>query len=255
MNMKKLKPLIAGNWKMYKTLEEGIHSAIELKRKVSMVRDVEIAVFPPFPLIIPIKKVFVNNSNISVGAQDVSPYEEGAYTGDVSAKLLKSIGCKYVIVGHSERRKYHFEDDYMCSLKIAQCLKNGIIPILCIGETIEERERGETLNKVDSQIYGALDGFSGEEVKNIVIAYEPVWAIGTGHNATPSQAQDVHCHIRKILEEKFGGDNNIRILYGGSIKPDNVKAIMAEKDIDGVLVGGASLEPLSFTKIIKFKEN
>ncbi|MCM8759222.1 MAG: triose-phosphate isomerase [Candidatus Omnitrophica bacterium] len=249
-----IKPLIAGNWKMYKTPSEAEDFAREL-REIPKFNDRDILVCPPFTAIAKVRKV-LDQTGIFVGAQNVYPAEEGAFTGEISPKMIKEAGAQYVICGHSERRQIFNEDDEFISKKVKIVLQYGMIPILCVGETLMQNEAGETFNVVEAQLKTGLKKVSDNEIKNVVIAYEPVWAIGTGKNATPQQAQTVHSFIRKILKEMFGDiASSIRILYGGSVKPENIDQLMAEQDINGVLVGGASLKIDSFSRIIGFKKN
>lgn len=249
------KPFIAGNWKMYTNVEEARKLAIALKNKVISVKDVDIVVAPPFTNLVPVYEI-IKDSNIKLSAQNLFNENYGAYTGEVNADMILSAGCKYVIIGHSERRQYFKEDDMLLRKKVKNALEKGLIPIFCIGETLEERESNVTEKVIDSQIKNGLSSLSIDEFQKVIIAYEPVWAIGTGKTATPQQAQDVHAFIRKLISSIYNEETamNTIILYGGSVKPDNVKSLMAEKDIDGALVGGASLKAEDFTKIIKFNE-
>jgi triosephosphate isomerase len=243
------KPIIAGNWKMYKTEAEAVDFVKKLKSQVADVHDRTIVVCPPFPVLSKVWDEICNN-NIALGAQDLFWEDEGAYTGEVSAPMLKAVGCTYVIIGHSERRQYFRETDETVNKKLFSALKHRLIPIVCIGEKLEEREKGITFQILERQIKGSFNNITVEEWKKIVIAYEPVWAIGTGKTATPEQAQEVHAFIRKLLPKEVA--DKVRILYGGSIKPENIKDLMAQADIDGGLVGGASLKIDSFVKIIKY---
>ncbi len=245
------KPFIAGNWKMNKTIPEAIELVKKLKEIVK-VENGEIVVIPPFTALSEVRKV-IKESKIELGAQNLHWKEKGAYTGEISPSMLKDIGCKYVIVGHSERREHFLEKDELINLKIKAALENSIHPIFCIGEKLEQREKGETIKVIDEQINKGLNGLDEKEIKNIVIAYEPVWAIGTGRTATPEQAQEVHLFIREKLKKNYGNEiaSCAIILYGGSVKADNAYSLIKEKDIDGALVGGASLEAESFGKIIE----
>lgn len=246
-----IRPLIAGNWKMYKTPSEAEEFACELKN-VSKFDDRDILVCPPFPAISGVSKILAG-TNIFVGAQNVYPAREGAFTGEVSPLMLKDIGVKYVICGHSERRHIFGETDDFISEKVRIVVEYDMIPILCIGETLQQNEAGETFAVVERQLKEGLKHISDAKIKNVVIAYEPVWAIGTGKNATPQQAQKVHSFIREIIRNLYGDiARRIRILYGGSVKPENIDELMAEEDINGVLVGGASLKIDSFSRIIGF---
>jgi triosephosphate isomerase len=251
----KRKPLIAGNWKMYKNLDEAVDLARKLKNSLSMIRDIEVVLIPPFPLIYSVRKALGDDSLIKAGAQDSSGNKEGAYTGDVSAGMLSSIGCSYVLAGHSERREYHLETDGQISCKVRAIIDAGLSVILCMGESLAERDANRVFEKIDRQVREDLKTVKQEEFSHIVIAYEPIWAIGTGRTATPAQAQEVHAHIRSLIGSLFGENNasNLRILYGGSVKPENIKELMAQDDIDGALVGGASLNAESFSRIVKFR--
>jgi triosephosphate isomerase (TIM) len=244
-------PLIAGNWKMFKTVHDAVVYAKELRGLVKDMEDVEIVIAPPFTALHPVAEA-VRNSVVAVAAQDMFWEKEGAYTGEVSATMIREAGAEYVIIGHSERRQYFGETDLSVNRKTAAALTAGLIPIVCIGETLEERERNDTTDVLDRQIKQGLDGITGAQVASLVIAYEPVWAIGTGRVATAEQAQQAHDHIRRRLRGWFGADSaeQCHILYGGSVKPDNVKEIIGQADVDGALVGGASLEVPGFVDII-----
>jgi triosephosphate isomerase len=246
-------PIIAGNWKM-NTVIEGAKTLVEdLKARVRDATNVEIVVCPPFITLTTVRDV-IEGSNIALGAQNMYWEKSGAFTGEVSAPMLKSVGCTYVIIGHSERRAYFYETDETVNKKIFAGLAEGLQPIVCVGETLEEREKNETFDVIKRQITGGLAGLSTDQMASVVIAYEPVWAIGTGKTATPDQAQEVHAFIRKLLIEMFGEATaeSTRIQYGGSVKPENISTLMGQADIDGALVGGASLKADSFEKIIKF---
>jgi triosephosphate isomerase len=251
--MKIRKPLIAGNWKMNLDIKGSISLISELKEKIKGIEDRDILVCPSF---ISLKKVssLIKSSNIKLGAQNVCYEDKGAFTGEISAGMLKEAGCKYVIIGHSERRHIFKEDDSMINKKVKNAIKNKLRPILCVGETLNERESNKTKEVVVSQVKNCLEGLSKDDVDHLVIAYEPVWAIGTGKNASPEQAQEVHVLIRDLIKELFGSkiSSEIRILYGGSVNPDNMKDLMMQSDIDGALVGGASLKAEDFCKIIKY---
>jgi len=244
-------PFIAGNWKMFKTVQEAVVFVKELKSAVKDVADVEIVVAPPFTAVHAVAEA-ARNSNIGVAAQDMYWEREGAFTGEVSAAMVKEAGAEYVIIGHSERRRLFGETDVTVNRKVAAALAAGLTPIVCIGETLEERERNETLDVLDRQIKGGLDALGAEQVADLVLAYEPVWAIGTGKNATSAQAQEAHAHIRTRLRQWFGGDaaDRCHVLYGGSVKPDNIRELISQADVDGALVGGASLDVKSFTDIV-----
>ena len=244
-------PLIAGNWKMFKTVQEAVFFTKELRSLVKDVTDVEIVVAPPFTALHAVAEA-TRNSNISVSAQDVYWEREGAFTGEVSAAMTKEAGAEFAIVGHSERRRLFGETDVTVNRKTLAAIAVDLTPIVCIGETLEERERGETLAVLDRQIKNGLDGASADQLADLVIAYEPVWAIGTGRNATPAQAGQAHAHIRKRLRQWFGGDaaDRCHVIYGGSVKPDNIRELIAEEEVDGALVGGASLDVQSFADIV-----
>ena len=251
--MAKPLPFIAGNWKMNKTVAEALALVRDLRGMVSMVRDqVEIAVAPPFTALHPVAKA-VEGSNIKLAAQNCHWEAKGAFTGEIAPEMAKEVGCAYVIVGHSERRQFFGETDETVNRRVKAVFKAGIKPIMCVGETLAERDAGKTLSVVERQVNGGLAGLSGEEAKSIVVAYEPVWAIGTGKVATTAQAQEVHASIRKLLASAFGPAiaAGIRIQYGGSVKPDNAAELLAQPDIDGALVGGASLKADDFAKIIR----
>ncbi len=247
------KPLIAGNWKMHKTPEEARAFASQLLEELKEEREVEVVVAPPFVSLLPVKEA-LGNGPIKLAAQNVHWEKEGAFTGEVSPLMLREAGCEYVIVGHSERRGYFGETDEVVNRKVKALLDVGLKPILCVGETLKEREEGKTFEVVEAQVKGGLKDLEAEGGKELVVAYEPVWAIGTGRTATPHQAQEVQAFIRGILKELFGEEvaREIRILYGGSVKPENITELMAEEDIDGALVGGASLKVDSFVKIVRY---
>ena len=244
-------PFIAGNWKMFKTVQEAVVFVKELKSAVKDVAGVEIVVAPPFTALHAASEA-ARNSGIGIAAQDVYWEREGAFTGEVSAQMVKEAGAEYVIVGHSERRRLFGETDAHVNRKIVAAIGAGLTPIVCVGETLEERERNDTLSILDRQIKDGLDGLSAAQVADLVIAYEPVWAIGTGRVATAAQAQDAHGHIRTRLRQWFGADaaEQCHILYGGSVKPDNIRELIAEPDVDGALVGGASLDVRGFGDIV-----
>src|SRR3954452_7384664 len=244
-------PLIAGNWKMFKTVHEAVVSVKELRFLVKDVTDVEIVVAPPFTAIHAVVEA-ARNSNIGVAAQDMHWEREGAFTGEVSAAMIAEAGAEYVIIGHSERRRLFGETDVIVNRKTAAAITAGLTPIVCVGETLEERDRNETLAILDRQIKDGLDKVTGEQLSEVVVAYEPVWAIGTGKTATAAQAGEAHAHIRTRLRQWFGGDaaEKCRVIYGGSVKPGNIRELIAEPDVDGALVGGASLDLRSFTAIV-----
>jgi triosephosphate isomerase len=247
------KKLIAANWKMYKTPDQA-HEFMSafLPLVWEHTRD-EIAVCPPF-VCLPAAVLAARNSNVAVGAQDMHWEKEGAYTGAISAAMLTAVGCTHVILGHSERRQYFGETDDTVNHKLKAALEAGLTPIVCVGEVLQEREAGLTEDVLRRQCTGAFRGISGAKAQNLVIAYEPVWAIGTGKTATPQLAADAHGVIRGEAAKAFGQDmaGGLRILYGGSVKPDNAKALMSEVEIDGALVGGASLDAKSFAAIVKY---
>ncbi len=247
------RPLIAGNWKMHKTVGEAVSLVRELRENLKDVDDRDILVCPPFTAIKAVADQ-LEGSNIKVGGQDMFWEDSGAYTGEISADMLKDAGATFVIIGHSERRKYFGETNETVNKKIKKALEKGLIPIMCVGETLEQREEGKAFDVVTDHVLGGLEGLSAEQVKKVAIAYEPVWAIGTGKTATPEDADAMHAHIRKLLNEKWGVGEEVIILYGGSVKPENIDSLMAMENIDGALVGGASLKADSFTRIVKFKK-
>ncbi len=238
---------------MFTVIDEAKALVQDLKGRVQNVTNVEIVVCPPFISLQTVKDVLAG-SNIGLGAQNVFWEKNGAFTGEVSAPMLKSVGCAYVIIGHSERRTYFGETDSTVNKRIFASLTEGLKPIVCVGETLEEREAGKTFDVIKRQITGGLANLSTEQMVPVVIAYEPVWAIGTGKTATPAQAQEVHAFIRQLLKELFGQAtaDATRLQYGGSVKPENAAELMSQPDIDGALVGGASLKAETFEKIIKF---
>ena len=240
---------------MNKTISEAVSFASELKDRVSGVKNVDIVICPPFTALAKIADA-LSESNIKVGAQNVCWEEKGAFTGEVSVAMLLEAGCTYVILGHSERRAMFGDTNETVNKKLKAALRNGLLPIVCVGETLEQREKGVTQDVIKGHVQGSLAGLSEEEMKKVIIAYEPVWAIGTGKTATRQQAQEVHLYIRNLLSGMFGKEvsDGVCILYGGSVKPENIKDLMAEQDIDGGLVGGASLKPDSFEKLVKFNE-
>jgi triosephosphate isomerase len=247
------RPLIAGNWKMYKTVPEAVAAAEKLKSLVADAVNADIMIAPTFTALASVATV-IANSNIVLGAQNLFWEKEGAYTGEISADMLVSAGCKMAIIGHSERRQYFHETDNTVNRKIRAALDAHLVPILCIGETEAQREANQTFLVLDKQVQKGLEEFSSEDLKTLIIAYEPVWAIGTGKTATSAQAQEVHAYLRKWIAEKLGQAlaNSIRILYGGSVKPNNVNELMSRPDIDGALVGGASLDPDTFKQLVLF---
>ena len=246
------KPIIAGNWKMNKTVAEAVQLAKGICAGVQGVEDVEAVLIPPYIDITEVLKV-VDGTDVTVGAQNCYWVNEGAYTGEIAPKMIKEAGCTYVCIGHSERRTIFGETDEIINQKIKAAIEEGLLPILCVGELLEQREAEQTLEVVKTQLEAGLKDVSVEDAKTIVIAYEPVWAIGTGKVATPEQAQEVHKYIRELLVNIFDEEtaNVIRIQYGGSVKPDNVVEIMSQEDVDGALVGGASLKADSFCELVK----
>lgn len=242
--------VIAGNWKMNKTNAEAVEMLTELKGLVKDIKDVKIIIGAPFTALSDAVKA-VEGSQIGIAAENVYPKASGAYTGEVSPVMLKSIGVKYVIIGHSERRDYFKETNEFINEKVKAVLENGMTPILCIGEHLEDREAGKTAEVTEKQIREGLAGITPEQAENIIVAYEPVWAIGTGKTATPEVAQETHKQIREVLKDMFGkvADKMI-IQYGGSMKPANASELLAQPDIDGGLIGGASLEAASFAEIV-----
>lgn len=249
------RPLIAGNWKMFKKTAEAVNLVQEVARLTSDVRDVEVVVCPPFTALKSVSTVIeLDKLNINLGAQNMHWEEEGAFTGEISPLMLDDLGVKYVIIGHSERRQYFSETDEIINKKVKSALARNLIPIVCVGEHLEEREKSETNKVIQGQIFAGLEGLTEEEAGKIVIAYEPVWAIGTGATATPENANDVIRHIRALIGSMFSPAiaKSIRILYGGSVKPDNIDDLMVEPDIDGALVGAASLDARSFAQIVSF---
>jgi triosephosphate isomerase (TIM) len=249
------RPIIAGNWKMYKTTGEARKLALDIKNASLAGTDAaDVVICPPFVSLSAVHEV-IKGSRVKLGAQNCFWESEGAFTGEVSPRMLKDCGCEYVIVGHSERRTHFAETDDWASRKAGALLAAGISPIVCVGERLEEREAGATKDVVRAQVLGSLRGIGSEEMLRAVIAYEPVWAIGTGRSASPAEAQEVHAFIRSILMDLHGLEValRIRIQYGGSVKADNIGALMAQADIDGALVGGASLDPAGFARILSFK--
>jgi triosephosphate isomerase len=248
-------PFIAGNWKMNKTVGEAVDLVRELQEAISGVKEVEVAVAPPFTALYAVRRE-LEGSRIRLAAQNLYWEEKGAFTGEISPLMLKEVGCDYVIIGHSERRQYFGETDETVNRRIKAALAQGLKVIFCIGETLKEREEGRTFLVIERQIEGGLKGLGDNEMRDIVIAYEPVWAIGTGKTATPEQAEEVHRFIRGKVEKLYSRkvSEEMRIQYGGSVTPENIKGLMNQPNIDGALVGGASLKAESFSKIVRFKE-
>jgi len=251
--MENRRPLIAGNWKMFKTVSEAVETARRLAALVDGVEDTDVMIAPPFTALAPVSDA-VAGSPVALGAQNLFWETEGAYTGEISAAMLLSAGCRYAIIGHSERRQYFAETDETVNKRITAALAAGLIPIFCVGETEQEREAEKTFIVLDKQVRDGLKNFVSDELASLVIAYEPVWAIGTGRTATSEQAQEVHGFLRNLMAETFGRQlaEGMRILYGGSVKPANVDELMAQADVDGALVGGASLDPATFSEIVQF---
>jgi triosephosphate isomerase len=244
------KYLIAGNWKMNKTATEAKELIKEIDVAVGQQTDVAVAVCPPFTALEAAASL-LEDSNVQLGAQNMYPKAEGAYTGEISAVMLRDLYCSFVVLGHSERREYFCETDEFINEKVVAALESNLKPILCVGETLEHREAEKTLEVVGTQLRGGLKGVTEENADNIVVAYEPVWAIGTGKTATPEMAQEVHAYIRKLLVEQFGdAGNKVRILYGGSMKPENASELLDQADIDGGLIGGAALKSKSFAELV-----
>jgi triosephosphate isomerase (TIM) len=246
------KLIIAGNWKMNKTVAEAVSLARDLKLETSNVKEVDIVVCPPFTALGEVSKE-VLASNIRLGAQNMSEHNFGAYTGEIAAGMLKEFSVRYVILGHSERRQFQKESDALIAKKALAAHAAAIKPIVCVGETLAEREAGQTEKVLDTQVRGSLAGFSKEQMEETILAYEPVWAIGTGKTATSAQAQEAHLFIRRLLGTLFdeATAKRVRLQYGGSVKPSNARELMEQPDVDGALVGGASLEARTFADIIK----
>jgi triosephosphate isomerase len=244
-------PFIAANWKMHKTVLEAVAFVKEFRSMAKEVHDVEIVVAPPFTALRPAADA-AHASNIGIAGQNVHWERQGAFTGEVSASMLKEAGAEYVIIGHSERRQLFGETDESVNRKVLSAVGAQLTPIVCIGETLAQRDGNETLTVLDRQIKAGLDGLTADQIASMVIAYEPVWAIGTGRNATPQQAGEAHAHIRARVRQWFGGvaADQCHVIYGGSVKPDNVRQLADLPDVDGALVGGASLEVRGFFEIV-----
>ncbi len=244
-------PFIAGNWKMFKTVQEAVVFVKECRTIVKDVTDVEIVVAPPFTALHAVAEA-ARNTNIGVAAQNLYWQPDGPFTGEVSAAMVKDAGAEYAIIGHSERRRLFGDTDDIVNRKTLAAIGVGLTPIVCLGETLEEREREETFAVIDRQIKGGLDNLSAPQVADLVLAYEPVWAIGTGRTATAAQAQEVHEHVRTRLRQWFGAEaaDRCHVLYGGSVKPGNVRELIEQPDVDGALVGGASLEVNDFADMV-----
>jgi len=247
-------PLIAGNWKMYKTALEARETATVLAQLVADVTTTDIMLAPPYTALAAVAEA-IQGTNIALGAQNLYWEAQGAYTGEISPNMLKAAGCRYAIIGHSERRQYFGETDQSVNRRIVAAINTDLIPVMCIGETEAQRESDETFSVLDKQVKIGLEGLFPDDLINLVVAYEPVWAIGTGKTATSDQAQEVHRFLRELLARQFDADfaDTIRILYGGSVKPANIAELMAMQDIDGALVGGASLDADTFSQIVKYQ--
>lgn len=249
------KPVIAGNWKMYKTLSDAVETALALKPLVANANHCEVVIAPVFTAIKTVADR-LEGSNIKVAGQDCSTeVEEGAHTGEVAAFMLRDVGARYVIIGHSERRQLYAETDSMVNTKSRAAIASGLMVIMCVGESLAQRDQGNAQNVVAGQLKGGLNGLTAPDLDRIIVAYEPVWAIGTGRTATPEQAQEMHAFIRRVFADRhsIGAAESLRILYGGSVKPDNIAGLMSQPDIDGALVGGASLKADSFAKIVNYR--
>lgn len=252
--MNSRKPFIAGNWKMFKTGIEAVKTAEKLVTLLSQYTDVDVMIAPAYIALAQVNEA-VKGSPVMLGAQNLFWEKEGAYTGEISPEMIVSAGCKYVIIGHSERRQFFGETDETVNKKIKAAISYNLKPVFCIGESEKERETKDTFNVLDKQIKMGLEGFLPEDLQNTTLAYEPVWAIGTGKTASSEQAQEVHLFLRNLIEKLFGKTiaESIRILYGGSVKPENIAELMSMPDVDGALVGGASLDADKFAQIVKFK--
>jgi triosephosphate isomerase len=252
MNPKR-RPIIAGNWKMNKTSTEARDLASKIMLLVTGVQDRDIVLAPPFTVLQTVGEA-IRGTNVALAAQNLFWEDRGAFTGEISAEMLLDLGCRYVIIGHSERRQYFGETDEMVNKKLRQALRKGLFAIVCAGESLAEREQGKTNEVIERQVTGALKGMTEADMRKIVVAYEPVWAIGTGKTATPEQAEEIHILIRRKVLALYTHDvaETLRIQYGGSVTPENVSSLMAMQDIDGALVGGASLKPDSFATIVTF---
>ncbi|MCX5832751.1 MAG: triose-phosphate isomerase [Deltaproteobacteria bacterium] len=246
-------PLIVGNWKMYKTITEGMDFVVRLRARIKETAGRKVVIAPPFTALYAMAGA-LKETGIGLAAQNVWDREAGAFTGEVSPRMLVDAGCQYVIVGHSERRALFGEGDALINRKLKAVIQSGLQPILCIGETLSEREAGQTFAVVDRQITEGLKDISAADAARVVLAYEPVWAIGTGQTASPEQAAAVHKHIRGVAGGVYGEEfsRQMPVIYGGSVNPANIKALMAQRDINGVLVGGASLDVESFAQIVEF---
>ena len=250
---KERKLIIAGNWKMNKTVAEALALVRDLKLELANIREVDIVVCPPFTALESVSKAIIDDSNIRLGAQNMSENNFGAHTGEICAGMLKEFSVRYVILGHSERRQYQKESDALIAKKAVAAHAASLKPILCVGETLAEREGGLMESVLETQVRGSLAGLTREQMPETIVAYEPVWAIGTGKTATTQQAQETHAFIRGLLVKLFGEvvAKKVRIQYGGSVKPANARELMSQPDVDGALVGGAALETRSFADIVK----
>src|SRR6476660_8470874 len=249
------KPVIAGNWKMYKTISQSVDTALTLKPLVANANHCDVVLAPVFTAIKTVADR-LEGSNIHIAGQNCSSEtKEGAHTGEVLATMLRDAGATYVIIGHSERRQFYGETDATVNRKVAAALSAGLIVIMCVGETLDQRDQGIAQDVVSGQLIGGLSGLTASDLDRIIVAYEPVWAIGTGRTATPEQAQEMHAFIRRVFADRHSqaAANALRILYGGSVKPDNIVGLMAQEDIDGALVGGASLQAESFAQIVNYR--
>ena len=246
------KTIVAGNWKMNKDLNESVALVSEIKNLLGNDNNADVIICPPYTSLETVHTL-IKDTNIGLGAQNMCAADSGAFTGAISASMIKSVGCEYVILGHSERRTIFGETDELINAKIKKALENLLIPIFCIGETLEERESGEMKNVIERQVKEGLKEISADQLSQMIVAYEPVWAIGTGKTATPEQAQEVHQFIRGLLTEMYSADfaEDVTIQYGGSVKPENAKELLSQPDIDGALVGGACLKADSFVAIVK----
>jgi triosephosphate isomerase len=249
------RPLIVGNWKMNNTVAEAIKLVTSVKNLIADYAHIDVAVAPPYTALYSVS-IALSDTNIALSAQNMFWEEEGAYTGEIAGPFLKEVGCEYVILGHSERRNLFGETDKMINQKLPAALKSDLVPILCVGENLAQREKGTTLEVIEAQLKTDLSDVAMHDFEKMVLAYEPVWAIGTGRTATPEQAGEVHHFIRSWLTKYYDAPtaNRVRLLYGGSVNPDNAPALMKETHVDGLLVGGASLDAESFAKIVKFEE-
>ena len=245
------RPLIAGNWKMFKTIPEAVNLMNIIKAGAHKATDSDVVVCPPFTALAAISEA-IRDSKIELGAQDMCHETEGAFTGEISPLMLKDVGCRYVIIGHSERRQYFKETNELVNKKTMAALKYNLVPIVCVGETLEEREARKAFEVVKKQFDESFKNLKAGDIERVVIAYEPVWAIGTGRTATPEQAEQMHSYIRRLLNEQYGEQTGekVKILYGGSVKPDNIAQLMAKPNVDGALVGGASIKAESFIQIV-----